>query len=169
MTEIEERLIKLEARIAGLEDQVAIATLVASYGPAADGGAAAAAAALWVEDGSYDAGIVKFASSAEIEAMLSTDPHQQFLRDGVAHIVSAPYITVDGDHATVLSYQQVVFRDADADGYRTWRTSANRWDLVRKPEGWRIARRVNRALDGSAEARKIFGDALAAVAAGPTA
>jgi hypothetical protein len=30
-----------------------------------------------------------------------------------------------------------------------WRASANHWSLVRTREGWRIAERFNRVLDGS--------------------
>ena len=42
-----------------------------------------------------------------------------------------------------------------------WRAAINRWTLVRTPDGWRIAERFNRALDGSADShdtmRKVLG------------
>jgi hypothetical protein len=44
----------LAARVRALEDQVEIMQLVAQYGPAADSGAADAAAGLWTEEGTFD-------------------------------------------------------------------------------------------------------------------
>ena len=45
----------LAARVRALADQVEIMQLVAQYGPAVDSGSGEAAAALWTEDGSFDA------------------------------------------------------------------------------------------------------------------
>lgn len=156
MSDLEHIVQALAARVAELEDKLEIARLMASYGPAVDGGSAEAAAALWVEDGLYDAGIVKFESVAEIANMVNTDPHRQFINSGAAHIVSAPMIEVDGDRATAYCYQQVIFRDEATDGYRIWRTTANRWDWERTTDGWKITRRWNRPLDGTEHARAIF-------------
>jgi hypothetical protein len=52
--DLEVRVQRLEARLRVLEDQAALAQLVASYGPAVDSGAADAAAGLWHEDGVFD-------------------------------------------------------------------------------------------------------------------
>ena len=46
------------------------------------------------------------------------------------------------------------------DGYRVWRASANHWRLHRTPQGWRIAERYNRELDGSAESRAVLARAV---------
>ena len=35
-------------------------------------------------------------------------------------------------------------------GFRVHRMTANRWELVRTPQGWKIKRRTLRQLDGSA-------------------
>ncbi|WP_405854989.1 nuclear transport factor 2 family protein [Streptomyces sp. NBC_01515] len=45
----------LTAKVRVLEDQVEITQLVAQYGPAVDSGSGEAAAALWTEDGVFDA------------------------------------------------------------------------------------------------------------------
>src|SRR4051794_9230749 len=45
----------MDARLQLLEDQVEIMQLVAQYGPSVDSGSADATAALWTEDGSFDA------------------------------------------------------------------------------------------------------------------
>jgi len=46
----------LARRITALEDQEAIRDLLARYGPLADAGDCAGAAALWTEDGVYEVG-----------------------------------------------------------------------------------------------------------------
>jgi hypothetical protein len=51
---VEERLAVLEQRLRRAEDELAIARLMASYGPLADAGDADAVAGLWAEDGEYD-------------------------------------------------------------------------------------------------------------------
>lgn len=48
---VEERLAVLEQRLRRPEDELAIARLMASYGPLADAGDADAVAGLWAEDG----------------------------------------------------------------------------------------------------------------------
>jgi hypothetical protein len=48
---VEERLAVLEQRLRRAEDELAIARLMASYGPLADAGDADAVAGLWAEDG----------------------------------------------------------------------------------------------------------------------
>ena len=42
------------------------------------------------------------------------------------------------------------------DGFAVARVSANRWELVRTGEGWRIETRTNRPLDGGAEPRALL-------------
>jgi hypothetical protein len=39
--------------------------------------------------------------------------------------------------------------------------TANRWELVRTPQGWKIKHRTLRPLDGSEPARKILRQAIA--------
>ncbi|HEY7243079.1 MAG TPA: nuclear transport factor 2 family protein [Xanthobacteraceae bacterium] len=48
-----------------------------------------------------------------------------------------------------------------SNGFRIHRMTANRWDLVRTPEGWRIKHRTLRQLDGSEPARAILRQAIA--------
>lgn len=46
-------------------------------------------------------------------------------------------------------------------GFRIHRMTANRWDLVRTPQGWKIKHRTLRQLDGSEPARAILRQAIA--------
>ncbi|MCO5397347.1 nuclear transport factor 2 family protein [Ralstonia soli] len=164
------RLLALEAQVRALGDQLAIHRLIASYGPLVDSAVDAArsheAAALWTEDGIYDLGPDLVAQGrAAIAALFMHDVHQQLIRDGSAHVMGLPLVELDGDRALVLSYSRVYRHTAE--GFTVWRVSANRWELVREPSavppdgsanvpGWRIARRVNRLLDGSAEAQALL-------------
>ncbi len=150
----------LAARVEELEAKLAIAQLMASYGPAVDSGSADVAGALWTEDGVYDAGVGVFRNPGGIAAMVATDPHQSYIHGGCAHIVGPPHITVDGDRAVATCYSQLLFRDNETDAYRIWRVTANRWEWVRGADGWRVVSRVNRPLDGGAEARALLGRAF---------
>ena len=73
-------------------------------------------------------------------------------------IIRARKIEIDGDTAMVTSYLQILTPNPQAEpfelsghgtskGFRVHRLSANRWELVRMPEGWRIKRRTGRSMD----------------------
>ena len=74
---------------------------------------------------------------------------------------------IDGDSAVVTSYLQILAPHPTADeievpghgasrGYRIHRVGANRWELVRTPQGWKIRRRTYRTLDGTEPALDIL-------------
>ena len=91
----------LSARLRALEDREAIRDLIASYGPLADTGNAAALAALWHEDGAYAVdGMGESTGRAAIAALITGPVHQQLMADGCAHVLSPVTIELDGDRAT---------------------------------------------------------------------
>ena len=47
-------------------------------------------------------------------------------------------------------------------GYRAHRVGANRWELKRTAQGWKIKRRTLRQLDGSEPARELLRTAVKA-------
>ena len=148
---------ELTARVRQLEDQVAIGQLVARYGPAVDSGSAAAAAALWADDGVFEVPPHgAWAGHEEIAGMVNGPGHQALITNGAAHVLTAPLVAVDGDQARALNYALNIRWDADQDRFWVARVSANGWHLRRYPEGWRIVHRVNRALDGSPEPRAVL-------------
>ncbi|WP_176593646.1 nuclear transport factor 2 family protein [Sphingobium sp. EM0848] len=141
-------------RIAALEDREAIRELIARYGPLADAGDCAGAAALWTEDGIYEVGgFGSYQGRAAIQALLEGESHQGLIHGGAAHVLSPPVIDLDGDCAIAHTYS-IVFRKC-GDNWEAHRVSANLWQLVRTDEGWKVSRRVNRSLDGSEEARAL--------------
>ena len=146
---------RLVERLRALEDREAIRDLIARYGPLADCGQADAVAALFAEDGIYAVGGMGEAKGrAAIAAMIEGPVHQSLMADGCAHILTSPAIELAGDHATARCHS-IVFRHEDGE-WAPVRVAANRWELVRGPEGWQVTRRDNALLDGSAAARLLL-------------
>ncbi|HEY1734436.1 MAG TPA: nuclear transport factor 2 family protein [Acidimicrobiales bacterium] len=150
---------RLEARVAALEDQVALYQLISSYGPAVDSGSADAVAAIWTEDGTYDTFPAPLNGRDAIRAMVVGDGHQGLIRGGCAHVMAMPMVSVEGDRATATGYSRVYVHGDD--GFGVWRASANRWEFERGADGWHAVHRLNRALDGDDEARQILRDGIA--------
>jgi hypothetical protein len=150
----------LEARLRRVEDVLAIQRVVLAYGPAADAGSNALAASLWAEDGVYDwdAGIAPHEGSAAVDRLLQSEGHRGLIAAGAAHFAGPPLVEVDGDRATALVYSLVMRNEGDR--YYLWRVSANRWELERTGDAWRVRRRTNRLLDGSGGGRQLFADSI---------
>ena len=130
--------------------------MIARYGPLADAGDCAGAAALWTEDGVYEVGgFGSYEGRAAIQALLEGESHQGLIHGGAAHVLSPPVIDLDGDRAVARTYS-VVFRKS-RDNWEAHRASANMWHLVRVGAEWKVARRINQLLDGSADARTLIG------------
>lgn len=145
----------LEARLSRLEDEAAIRNLIARYGPLADRGDAAGVAALWTEQGTYEVGGYGVAKGHDaIAALISGETHQALMATGCAHVLSPHRIDLDGDTAVAVGYSLVLRRTGES--FEVWRASANRWRLIRTPEGWRVEARVNAPLDGQAASRALF-------------
>lgn len=145
----------IETRLAMLEDREAIRTLIALYGPLADAGNAARAAALWTPDGGYDIGSHGVhRGRAAIARLLNGAEHRALVEHGVGHLLSVPVIELSGDHATAWTHSCVLRRSAE--GWVVHRVAANRWQLVRTDEGWRVAERINRLLDGDTAGPELF-------------
>jgi ketosteroid isomerase-like protein len=140
----------LAGKVRALADQIEIMQLVAQYGPAVDSGSGAATAALWTEDGVFDAvPQLKMRGRDDIIGMVHGAAHQSLLSGGCGHVLTVPHIVVNGDEATGRSYALQIRWDADAGRFWVFRVSANTWRWVRTPQGWRIADRVNAPLDGT--------------------
>jgi hypothetical protein len=159
---------ELAARVRQLEDHVAITQLVAQYGPAVDSGSATAAAELWTEDGAFDAvPWLQMRGRGDIEAMVESSGHRSLIENGCGHVLTAPHLVIDGDEAKGRSYALNIRWDAEADRFWVARVSANTWRWVRTAEGWRVAERVNAALDGTAAHRALLAPAADSSTSGP--
>jgi SnoaL-like protein len=162
----------IEDRIRAIEDRLAIYNLIASHPPSADTALSAHIRAVFTDDGVLDLGGDKTAAGNEaIAAMPQRPAHQAAIRAGLAHFAGLPHVTIDGDRAVATSYLQIIAPHPSAEpievpahgaskGYRIHRVGANRWELVRTVDGWKIKRRTYRSLDGNDEALDILRQAL---------
>jgi hypothetical protein len=157
---LREELAALQLRVRELEDFRDISQLVSQYGPSVDSGGADAAADLWVEDGEFAVvgGEMSFTMKGrgDIAAMVESEGHQNLIRNGCAHVLTAPHIEVHGNRATGRSYALNIRWDPENDRFRVARVSANKWNWVRTDKGWKVAERVNSNLDGAQASRALF-------------
>jgi hypothetical protein len=155
--DLQHELDALAAKVRVLEDQQALAQLVASYGPAVDSGSADATANLWFEDGVFD--VVPYwelVGHEGIAGMVEGEGHQGLIMNGCGHVLTAPKIVVDGDEARGWNYAMNIRWDAEAERFWIGRLSANEWHWRRGPGGWRTVRRTNVNLDGEELPRSLF-------------
>jgi len=163
----------LEERVREIEDRFEIYNLIASHTPSADTGNGAYVASVWTEDGVFDRGadFLRPTGRAEIAAGSSNPEHHRAIEQGIAHFAGLPYVRIDGDTAVAVSYLQILVPDCVGPvfdvpnhgagrGFHVHRVSANRWEFVRTPDGWKIKSRTLRPFDGTAPARDILRGAL---------
>ena len=164
----------LEDRIRAIEDRLEIYNIIASHPPSADTGGKDHIAASWVEDGVFDRGenLSSPHGREHIANQVLSAEHKAAIDRGLAHFTSLPHVAIDGDRAVATSYLQILVPQTQGDpvdvpnhgssmGFRVHRMTANRWELVRTPQGWKIKRRTLRQLDGSLSARKILQQVIA--------
>jgi uncharacterized protein (TIGR02246 family) len=155
---LEARLAELEHRLGRLEDERAVARVVAAYGPLVDGGDAARVAALWEPDGVYDVDELVMSGQAQIAAMVRSSAHQAWIAGGCAHVMGPPHVTVTGDEAVAVGHSLMVVQD---DGrFVLRRATANCWRLRRGPAGWRVVERTTRVLDGRPESPRLLAGSI---------
>jgi hypothetical protein len=162
----------VEDRIREIEDRLAIYNLIASHPPAADTGSGAYTTNSFTEDGVIDLGGSKTATGNKVIGQNQGSPgHKAAIAGGLAHFAGLPRVDVDGDTAIATSYLQILTPHPTADpvevpnhgssrGFRVHRVGANRWELVRTRDGWKIKRRTLRTLDGSEPALELLRGAL---------
>lgn len=90
--------------------------------------------------------------------MLEGELHQSLIAGGSAHVLSLPYVVVEGDEAVATNYGRVYVPKPD--GFGIFRTIASRWEFERRAGGWECVRRINELLDGCAEARELLARGL---------
>lgn len=163
----------LEDRVRAVEDKLAIFHLIASHPPAADTGTDRYYRDAFVADGEMDLGGGKGArGNATIGALVKTPEHQAAIAGGLCHFAGLPRVEVDGDSAVAISYLQIITPDRQAaprevpghgstTGFRIHRVGANRWELRRGKDGWKVVRRTLRPLDGTDDAQALLRTAIA--------
>lgn len=152
----EDRLAALEQRLQLLEDTHEITQLVAAYGPLVDGGEPDLVAELWTDDGVYDVDEITMTGRDEIRAMVRSKNHQGWIKGGCAHFLGPAKVTVDGDEAVAVCHSLMIVNRGgafeEAPEFVVRRATAHHLELTRTDEGWRVAKRTSRVLDGREEA-----------------
>ena len=168
----------LEARIADIEDRLAIYTLIASHPPSADTAYADYTRAVYVEDGIFDRGpTLEGARGVDAIASFTLKPeHEEAIRSGLAHFTGLPLIELRGEEAIVSSYLQILQLDHQGElrtlpnhgastGYRIHRVVVNRWHLVKRSGQWWVKSRTLLPVDGSSAPRALLREGLAPILA----
>lgn len=156
MTDVTERLARLEQRLRAVEDELAIHKLIVRYGLAVDSGDAERTAAVFAADGVYDADVRLMRGRGEVADMVRGARHQAMVGH-CAHQIGPAIVQIDGDAATALGYSRVYLQGDD--GIAIYRVSVNRWTLARQADGWVITHRLTRLL-GHAEALALLRNGL---------
>jgi len=163
----------LEDRLRTVEDTLAIFHLIASHPPAADTATDNYYRDAFADDGEIDLGAGKGATgNTAIAAIVKTPEHQAAIAGGLCHFAGLPRVELNGDTAVATSYLQIISPDRQAaprelsghgvsTGFRIHRVGANRWELKRGKDGWKVTRRTLRPLDGSDDARALLRQAFA--------
>jgi SnoaL-like domain len=162
----------IEERLRMVEDRLEIYNLIASHPPSADTGGSDHISASWADDGVFDRGEDATRGRSAIAEQVLSPAHQAAIAGGIAHFTGLPHVAISGDTAIVTSYLQVIVPQTQGDpvavpnhgsskGFRIHRVTANRWELLRTPQGWKIKQRTLRQLDGSEPARDILRQAIA--------
>lgn len=161
----------IDDRLRAVEDRLAIIDIIASHPPAADTGTPDYYRHAFTGDGVMDLGGGKRADAAAIPQMVTTPEHRAAIAGGLCHFAGLPRIRIDGDRAVAISYLQIITPDREecprevaghgiTTGFRIHRAGANRWDFVRTTDGWKIAKRSLRPLDGTGDAQTLLKSAL---------
>jgi hypothetical protein len=162
----------VEERLRAVEDTLAIYHLIASHPPAADTGTGHYYRGAFAPDGEVDlAGGKRAVGNVDISAMVTTPEHQAAIAGGLCHFAGLPRVELDGDTAVATSYLQIITPDRQAasrevpghgtsTGFRIHRVGANRWELKRGEDGWKVTRRTLRPLDGTDDARALLRRAI---------
>lgn len=151
---MKDRIAQLEARLHVLEDEREIAQLIAAYGPLVDSGDAEAIADLWEPEGIYDVDEAYLAGRSQLIAMVNSRGHRQWIDGGCAHFLGPARITVRGDDAVAICHSLMVVRQEAQ--FIVRRATANHWELRRTDDGWRVATRTSRVLDGRPESPELL-------------
>jgi hypothetical protein len=163
----------LEDRLRAVEDRLAIYHLIASHPPAADTGTDSYYRDAFTAEGEMDLGGGKGARGNDsIGALVKTPEHRAAIAGGLCHFAGLPRVELNGDSAVAISYLQIITPDRQAaprevsghgttTGFRIHRVGANRWELKRGKDGWKVVRRTLRPLDGSDDAQVLLRKAIA--------
>lgn len=147
----DQQLENLISRVQLLEDQQAIAQLMATHPLSVDGGDGENWLTNWTEDAQVDRLPDPEKHSGDYSGVYGKDmmlqeihsPELEALRkSGLCHSATPSKITIDGDRAAATNYLLLI--GVEDTGVRIRRILVSRWDFVRAEGRWMITRRTMR-------------------------
>ena len=156
---LDERITALESRLRAAEDHLEILNLLNRYGPLVDCGAARAAAELWIKGGGYNysggrSNGTRLEAPDNLIEIYEGTGHLGLIGAGCSHLTATPVITINGDTANAIGYTYVILKEDNR--WFIFRAAINEWKLLRTENGWRIAERFNRTINGSEESHEVM-------------
>jgi hypothetical protein len=146
-----------ERRLQRIEDQLAIISMIARYGIAADCMNMRAITEIWPADGSYEvADWGDFIGHDGLRRLFGGDFQQKLMQAGSAHVASPPLIALDGDQAQAANYGMIL-QSGDED-VSIARLTAARWNMERREGRWATRVRRNEPVNGGDGARDPLAD-----------
>ena len=128
----------LEARVAALEDELALRQLLARFAFLEDTGRDAEWVALWTEDGVYDLDGTQVVGHAALRALMPEYRHWMHTHSATLEV------RVEGDTAVALGYT-VLHQERDG-AIAPISAASNRWTFRRVEGRWLVAGRVRRQI-----------------------
>ena len=152
-------LSSLERRLRAVEDRLEILNLLGGSPFSSDVPSPAFWEAMYEEQAVMDrgAGLDEIRGREKLVDIVRGAPHMAAVRGGMAHFAGLPHVRIDGDRAVATGYLQIIVPHREGPeiglgdyppsaGLVVWRLSANRWELERTPDGWRITKRTIRTV-----------------------
>lgn len=148
MSDHDDVIADLLARVRRLEDERAIVDVLTRYGFAVDVGDADATAALYTHDTVIDLGPTSQFTGTDGARQLVLDERHQAIVGRCAHTMGPFVVDVDveGDRATAVGYVRVYISDEDMRNPRLWRIGYTHFELRRSGRTWQIATRLSRSV-----------------------
>jgi hypothetical protein len=149
----------LEDRLRAVEDHLEILNLLAGSPFSSDIPSASFWEAMYGERAVMDRGdgLEQIVGRDAVISILHSPEHTAAVASGMAHVAAPPHIRIDADRAVATGYLQIIVPNPvgpevglgqypPARGLLVWRLTANRWELERTDQGWRVTKRSIRAV-----------------------
>jgi hypothetical protein len=164
--------LSVEARLALVEDRLAILDILAGSPISSDTASEAYWQSMYSHNAVMDRGDDRVvANRNEIIEIVRSVEQASAIDNGMAHLASLPHIRIEGDRAIATGYLQVLVVDRSSPevclpgkGSRrvlvTYHLTVNRWEFERTGQGWKITKRTIRPM-GTPAGRQLLSRGLA--------
>jgi hypothetical protein len=152
---------RLLERITAIEDRLEIQNLLAGSAFSSDVASEAYWTKMFTHDAVFDRGQGRQdKGQAEILKIVNDPTQKEAIKAGMTHLPMLPHITLNGDSAVATGWLLIVMPDTAAShvklpgkgvspGFSIYQLTINRWELVRRTDGWKVSKRTVRPLSSN--------------------